>query len=70
MTPPEGQEEGDTCNREVIDHSSPDGSTTVRCQGTMEAPEVKNCTCFISPPCPEHSESRFVCSECEAEAGE
>lgn len=64
----EGQEEGDTCNREIIDHSFPNGSTTIRCQGTMEFSKVENCSCHISPPCSACVDNPLVCSECEAEA--
>lgn len=64
----EGSEEGDRCNRQVVNHSFPDGSTTIACAGTMEFPEVENCSCHIAPPCFAHENLKPVCSECEAEA--
>lgn len=46
-----GTEEGNACGR--------DG-----CIGTIEVPEVENCSCHISPPCHACVTSKLTCTEC------
>lgn len=48
---PVGMEEGDVCNRNG-------------CEGTLKYPPVKNCTCFISPPCSQCTDNALTCTEC------
>lgn len=63
----EGSDEGDVCNRSVVNGAIPDGATTIRCFGTMEFPEVENCSCHILPPCFACTENKLTCSECGVE---
>ncbi len=49
-----GEIEGDICNE--------DG-----CEGVLEYPPVKNCTCFLSPPCYNCVHNLLTCSVCGRE---
>ena len=46
-----GTEEGEICNREG-------------CEGILAYPEVTNCTCHLSPPCPAHTDNQLECPDC------
>ena len=46
-----GETEGDTCNRNG-------------CKGIIEAHEVENCSCHISPPCSPCTTPKEYCPDC------
>jgi hypothetical protein len=48
--------EGDTCG--ASDNGEPP------CEGTLEYPPVKNCSCHINPPCNACIENPLTCTEC------
>ncbi len=50
-----GTDEGDVCKR--------DG-----CNGVIHLPEVENCSCHISAPCPAHESQTLCCPVCGWEA--
>lgn len=52
-----GEEEGDRCGRNG-------------CKGTLELPEVENCSCHIAPPCGPCVDTKLTCTECGREVEE